>query len=212
MRVPAGGFLLEYAPVLYAVGSGRIDMMPLVILDRDGVINEDSDDYIKSPEEFVPLPGSLEAIARLNAAGYRVVVATNQSGVSRGLFDLATLEAMHDKLRRLLAAVGGCIDGIYYCPHHPDEQCNCRKPRPGLLQQIAADYGQPLTDVPVIGDSLRDLDSARAMGARPMLVRSGKGERTLAAGEGLDGVPVYADLAAAVEALLREAAVKRESC
>jgi D-glycero-D-manno-heptose 1,7-bisphosphate phosphatase len=179
-------------------------MKRLVILDRDGVINEDSDDYIKSPQEFVPLPGSLEAIARLNAAGYHVVVATNQSGVARGLFDVTTLDAMHDKLRQLLAAVGGHIDGIFYCPHQPDDHCDCRKPEPGLLRQIAEAFEQPLTDVPVIGDSRRDLDSARTMGARPILVRTGKGERTIAAGQGLDGVAIYADLASAVDALLAE--------
>ncbi len=176
--------------------------MQLVILDRDGVINEDADDYIKSVDEFVPLPGSLAAIARLNRAGYTVAVATNQSGVGRGLFELATLEAMHEKLARLLAQEGGRVDHIVYCPHAPGEGCDCRKPRPGLMWQIAAHYKTSLTGVPVIGDSLRDLEAARAVGARPMLVRSGKGERTLAAGDGLDGVPVYADLAAAVADLV----------
>jgi D-glycero-D-manno-heptose 1,7-bisphosphate phosphatase len=212
-KAPVDGFLLEYVPFYRPLFISRICMMRLVILDRDGVINEDSDDYIKSPQEFVPLPGSLEAIARLNAAGYRVAVATNQSGVARGLFDLAALKAIHDKLRSLLAAVGGHIDGIFYCPHKPDDQCDCRKPEPGLLRQIAEAFDQPLTDVPVIGDSRRDLDSARAMGARPILVRTGKGERTIAAGQGLDGVPIYADLATAVDALLAEASTsgKKES-
>ena len=176
--------------------------MQLVILDRDGVINEDSDEYIKSVDEFVPLPGSLAAIARLNRAGYTVAVATNQSGVGRGLFDLATLGAMHDKLQRLLAKEGGKVDRIFFCPHTPDGACDCRKPLPGLMQQIAAHYKTPLTDVPVIGDSLRDLEAARAVGARPLLVKTGKGQRTLAAGEGLDDVPVYADLAAAVDGLV----------
>ena len=176
--------------------------MQLVILDRDGVINEDSDEYIKSVDEFVPLPGSLAAIARLNRAGYTVAVATNQSGVGRGLFDLAALAAMHDKLARLLAQEGGRIDHIFYCPHAPDDGCDCRKPLPGLMRQIADHYTVPLAGVPVIGDSLRDLEAARAVGARPILVRSGKGERTLAAGKGLDGVPVYADLAAAVDELV----------
>ncbi len=176
--------------------------MQLVILDRDGVINEDSDEYIKSVDEFVPLPGSLAAIARLNRAGYTVAVATNQSGIGRGLFDLAALAAMHDKLARLLAQEGGRIDHIFYCPHAPDDGCDCRKPLPGLMRQIAGHYAVPLTGVPVIGDSLRDLEAARAVGARPILVRSGKGERTLAAGKGLDGVPVYADLAAAVGGLV----------
>ncbi len=176
--------------------------MQLVILDRDGVINEDSDNYIKSVDEFVPLPGSLAAIARLNRAGYTVAVATNQSGVGRGLFDLATLGAMHEKLARLLAAEGGRVDRVFYCPHSPDDACDCRKPLPGLMHQIAEHYAVPLTGVPVIGDSLRDLDAARTVGARPLLVKTGKGQRTLAAGEGLDDVPVYADLAAAVDDLV----------
>lgn len=178
--------------------------MRLIILDRDGVINEDSDDYIKSPDEYIPIPGSLEAIARLNQAGYTVVVATNQSGIGRGYFDLPTLEAMHDKLRSLLAAVHGRIDGIFYCPHTPDDQCECRKPRPGLYQQIASHFGISLAGVPVIGDSLRDIDAARAVGAKPVLVRTGKGLRTLQSGEGLDDIPVYDDLADAVDALLNE--------
>ncbi len=176
--------------------------MQLVILDRDGVINEDSDTYIKSVDEFIPLPGSLAAIARLNQAGYTIAVATNQSGISRGLFDLNTLDAMHDKLRRLLANEGGVIDKIVFCPHAPDNGCNCRKPLPGLMQQIADHYQIPLTDVPVIGDSLRDLQAARAVGAQPILVKTGKGLRTLAAAKELTDAPVYANLAAAVDALI----------
>ncbi len=180
--------------------------MRLVILDRDGVINEDSDHYIKSADEFRPIPGSLAAIARLNRAGYTVAVASNQSGIGRGLFEPAALEAMHAKLARLLAAEGGRVDHIAYCPHAPEANCACRKPRPGLLQQIARHYATELRDVPVVGDSLRDLEAARAVGARPLLVRTGKGERTLAtADEGLAGVPVYADLAEAVDHLLRQA-------
>ncbi len=178
--------------------------MKLIILDRDGVINEDSDDYIKSPEEFIPLPGSLEAIARLNHAGFRVLVATNQSGIARGLFDLDTLHRIHEKLRRQLAALGGEIEAILFCPHGPDDNCTCRKPKPGLLRDIADRLQVSLEEVPAVGDSLRDLQAAQAVGARPLLVRTGKGERTLAQGEGLEGVPVYADLASAVEALLAE--------
>jgi len=174
----------------------------LIILDRDGVINEDSDEYIKSPEEFVALPGSLEAIARLNQAGYRVLIATNQSGIARGLYDLDTLHRIHEKLHRLLAEVGGTVDAIFFCPHGPDDNCECRKPKPGLLRDIAARLQVSLEGVAAIGDSLRDLQAAQAVGARPLLVRTGKGERTLARGEGLDGVPVHADLAAAVEAVL----------
>jgi D-glycero-D-manno-heptose 1,7-bisphosphate phosphatase len=178
--------------------------MKLIILDRDGVINEDSDDYIKSPEEFVPLPGSLEAIARLNGAGYTVVVASNQSGVARGLFSMATLEAIHVKLKRLLDAAGGQLDGIWFCPHGPDDACECRKPKPGLLHEIGRAWNVDLHDTVVVGDSLRDLQAAQSVGARAVLVRTGKGLRTLAKGEGLDGIPVYDSLAAWVEALLTQ--------
>lgn len=178
--------------------------MKLAILDRDGVINHDSDDYIKSVDEFVPLPGSLEAIALLNQAGYRVAVATNQSGIARGFYDIATLNAMHDKLRRLLAALGGEIEMIAFCPHGPDDNCDCRKPAPGMYREIAKRLDISLENVPIIGDSLRDLQAAQVVGASPILVRTGKGERTLVKGDGLDGIPVYDDLAAAVTALLEE--------
>jgi D-glycero-D-manno-heptose 1,7-bisphosphate phosphatase len=178
--------------------------MKLIILDRDGVINYDSDDYIKNVDEFVPIPGSLEAIARLNRAGYHVYVATNQSGIARGYYDEATLQQMHDKLAELLAEHGGRVDGVFYCPHGPDDGCDCRKPLPGLLQRIAHITGRTLQGVTVVGDSLRDIESARAVSARPCLVRTGKGERTLAKGQGLNGVPVYDDLAACVDALLAE--------
>jgi D-glycero-D-manno-heptose 1,7-bisphosphate phosphatase len=180
-------------------------MTRLVILDRDGVINKDSDDFIKSPDEFVTLPGSLEAIARLNAAGYQVAVATNQSGIARGLFDLATFNAMQQKLDALLAEKGGHIDALAYCPHAPDAGCDCRKPKPGLLQQISHELKIELAGVPVIGDSLRDLQSAQAVGATPILVRTGKGERSLEQlieEPSLANVPVFKDLAAAVDALL----------
>ena len=178
--------------------------MRLVILDRDGVINEDSDDYIRTPEEYIPIPGSLEAIARLKKAGYTVVVATNQSGIGRGYFDIDTLNAMHDKLNQLLAEVGGSVDGFFYCPHAPEDHCDCRKPAPGLYQQISQQFNTELTGVPVIGDSLRDIEAAWVVGASPILVRTGKGSRTLATSEGLDDVPVYEDLAEAVDALLNE--------
>lgn len=176
--------------------------MKIIILDRDGVINYDSDDYIKNVDEFVPIPGSLEAIARLNRAGYHVYVATNQSGIARGYYDEMTLQQMHDKLAMLLEQHGGHVDGIFYCPHGPDDQCDCRKPLPGLLQRIAHVTGQSLQGVPVVGDSLRDLESARTVGAAPCLVKTGKGLRTLEKGEGLQGVPVYDDLAACVDDLL----------
>lgn len=176
--------------------------MKLVILDRDGVINEDSDEYIKSPEEFVFLPGSLEAIARLNQAGYRVAVATNQSGLARGYFDLDGLNSMHAKLQRGLAAVGGHVDIIVYCPHGPDDGCSCRKPLPGLLTEIGRRLDMSLVGVPVVGDSLRDLEAARAVGATPILVRTGKGEHTFLKGVGLEGVSVYRSLAEATDAII----------
>ncbi len=177
--------------------------MKLVILDRDGVINEDSDDFIKTLDEFILLPGSLEAIKRLKQAGYQVVVATNQSGIARGYLTLDTLNAMHDKLNVLLADIGVNIDGFFYCPHGPDDGCECRKPKPGLYQQISQQFNVALEGVPVIGDSLRDLEAARAVGAKPILVRTGKGRRTLAAGKGLEDVPVYENLAEAVDALVK---------
>ena len=176
--------------------------MPLVILDRDGVINEDSDAYIKSPAEWVPIPGSLEAIARLNHAGYRVVVATNQSGVARGLFGMAELNAIHQKLHAALARLGGQLDGIYFCPHGPDDGCSCRKPRPGLLREIAARHGVDLAGVPAIGDSLRDLEAARAVGATAILVRTGKGVSAEVALPAHWGVAVFDDLAGAAQALV----------
>ena len=176
--------------------------MKLIILDRDGVINEDSDGFIKTAEEFIPLDGSLEAIARLNQSGYTVVVATNQSGLARGLFDLDALNSMHEKLRRLLAPFGGHIDGIFFCPHGPDDNCDCRKPKPGLLNEIKNRYGIELYDVFAVGDSLRDIQSAQCVGANPVLVKTGKGERTLAACEGIDNIPVFDNLAAFVDELL----------
>lgn len=153
--------------------------MKLVILDRDGVINEDSDDFIRSVDEWVPLPGSIDAIARLSRAGFHVVIATNQSGLGRGYFSLDDLEAMHGKLRALVEDAGGVIDGIYFCPHRPDDNCNCRKPAPGLLDAIRADMGNiSLDGVPVVGDSLRDLEAGVARGCVPILVRTGKGRET----------------------------------
>ncbi len=148
--------------------------MKLVILDRDGTINEDSVDYIKSAQEWQPLPGALDAIARLNHAGWHVVVATNQSGLGRGLFDVVALNAMHAKMHSMLAAVGGRIDAVFYCPHGPEESCNCRKPAPGLFEQIAERYGMPLTEMPSAGDSARDLVAAVAVGCEPHAVLTGK--------------------------------------
>lgn len=174
----------------------------LVILDRDGVINRDSREFVKNKCEFEPLPGSIEAIAELGRAGYTVAVASNQSGLARGLFDRRALRAMHRKLRRLVAAAGGRVDRIVVCPHGPDDGCCCRKPRPGLLLRLARHYDVALDGVPVIGDSLRDLEAAAAAGAQPILVRTGNGrktERSLPAA--LRRVPVFDDLAAAAKEL-----------
>ena len=176
--------------------------MKLVILDRDGVINFDSDQFIKSPEEWKPIPGSLEAIARLNQAGYRVVVATNQSGIGRGLFDMAMLNSIHDKLYRSLSQVGGRIDALFYCPHSAELNCQCRKPRPGMFEDISRRFNTPLLGVPSIGDSLRDLKASEAVGALPMLVKTGKGQRTLDAGDLPEGTLVFPDLATAVKQVI----------
>ncbi|GAB4121574.1 MAG: D-glycero-beta-D-manno-heptose 1,7-bisphosphate 7-phosphatase [Sideroxydans sp.] len=175
--------------------------MKLIILDRDGVINYDSDQFIKSPEEWRPLPGSLEAIARLNQAGYRVVVATNQSGIGRGLFDMATLNAIHDKMHKSLALMGGRLDAIFFCPHTSESNCTCRKPKSGMLEEIGARYGVTLHGVPAVGDSLRDLEAAAHVGAQPYLVLTGKGEKTLAKGGLPPGTQVFPDLAAVVRQL-----------
>lgn len=178
--------------------------MKLVILDRDGVINYDSDQYIKSPDEWKPIPGSLDAIARLNQWGYRVVVATNQSGVGRGLFDMDTLNAIHEKMVRLVTQAGGKIDAIFFCPHTNHDDCGCRKPKPGMLEEIAQRYNADLTDVPVIGDSLRDLQAAVAIGAAPILVLTGKGKKTKDDPQLPAITPVFENLAAAVDHLTQQ--------
>ncbi len=175
--------------------------MKLVILDRDGVINVDSDQYIKSPEEWTPIPGSLEAIARLTQAGFRVVVATNQSGLGRGLFDMGMLNAIHDKMHKAVNQLGGRIDAVFFCPHAQSAGCSCRKPQPGMLLEIAARFNLALAGVAVIGDSLRDLQAARAAGARPILVLTGKGRQTVRAGGLPEGTDIHEDLAAAAMAL-----------
>ncbi len=176
--------------------------MRLAILDRDGVINEDSDDYIKAPEEWRPIPGSLEAIARLNHSGYRVLVVTNQSGIGRGLFDIEALHRIHDRMRAELHAAGGQVEAVFFCPHRPEDDCPCRKPRPGLLQDLAARLRVSLDGVPAIGDSARDLEAALAVGARPILVRTGKGAETAGRAAVAADIPVYENLSAAVDALL----------
>lgn len=176
--------------------------MKLVILDRDGVINYDSAEFIKKPEEWKPIPGSLAAIARLHEEGYRVIVATNQSGVGRGLFDTAALNAIHDKMHKALAHVGGRIDAVFYCPHSADADCHCRKPKPGLLEDIAGRFNIALANVPCIGDSLRDLQAAAQVEAQPILVLTGKGKQTAKAGKLPANTLTYADLNQAVKAII----------
>jgi D-glycero-D-manno-heptose 1,7-bisphosphate phosphatase len=176
--------------------------MKCVILDRDGVINFDSDQFIKSPDEWRPIPGSLEAIARLNQAGFRVVVASNQSGVGRGLFDMATLNAIHAKMHKLTAQAGGRIDAVFFCPHAADSKCACRKPRPGLFQEIGSRLHMDLKTVFAVGDALRDVEAALAVGAKPILVRTGKGMKTLAAGQLPQDIPVFDNLLQAAQAII----------
>ncbi|WP_432741309.1 D-glycero-beta-D-manno-heptose 1,7-bisphosphate 7-phosphatase [Methylobacter sp. G7] len=164
-----------------------------VLLDRDGVINQDSDNFIKSPDQWLPIDGSLEAIALLNKHDYKVVVITNQSGLARGLFDAAMLEQIHAKMQRMVAEKGGKIEAIYFCPHGPDDDCSCRKPKPGLLEQFATDNHVSLIGMTVIGDSLRDLQAAQAVGASPILVKTGKGNKTLIENPTLN-IPVFENL------------------
>lgn len=176
----------------------------LIILDRDGVINVDSDQFIKSPAEWKPIPGSLEAIARLNQSGYRVVVATNQSGIGRGLFDMATLNAINDKMMELVFRMGGRIDAIFFCPCTAEQKCHCRKPDTGMFEDIAARYHTGLAGVPCIGDSQRDLEAGVKVGCVPILVLTGKGKKTRDKGDLPEGTRVFADLSAAVDALVSE--------
>ncbi len=176
--------------------------MNTIILDRDGVINQDSDAYIKSPDEWIPIPGSLEAIARLSQAGYQVVVATNQSGLARGLFDQATLDAIHHKMESAIHQHGGELAGIYYCPHGPDDGCSCRKPKPGLLQQIEQELGIDPTQTVLVGDSLRDLQAATAFGIKPILVLTGKGIETAKEIDQKQPFDVYLNLVDFAETLI----------
>ena len=182
--------------------------MKLIILDRDGTINEDRDDYVKSADEWVPIPGSLEAIARLNHAGWHTVIATNQSGLGRGLFDVAALNAMHLKMNKQLAYLGGRIDAVFFCPHTPDDACDCRKPLPGLIESIGLRYGVHLENVPVVGDSLRDLQAGQALGCPLHLVRTGRSAmlsmvQLAQMRELIPEMQVHADLATFAEALVR---------
>lgn len=183
------------------------EQVKLVILDRDGVINQDSDAYIKSPEEWIPIDGSLEAIAKLSQAGFTIAVATNQSGISRQFFDHYTLARIHQKMCDAVELAGGILSGVFYCPHGPDEGCRCRKPGTGLLEAISLEFNTPLADVPLVGDSLKDIQAAKQMNCRPILVETGKGLQTLKAGSqsiALDDVPVVGDLAAAAKFILEQ--------
>jgi D-glycero-D-manno-heptose 1,7-bisphosphate phosphatase len=177
--------------------------MKLVILDRDGTINADSDEFIKSPEEWTPLPGALEAIARMNHAGWHTVIASNQSGLGRGLFDVASLNAMHAKMHKMLLSLGGRIDAVFYCPDLPGTGSACRKPRPGMLLAIGERFSTPLERVPAVGDKLSDLEAAGAVGARPILVLTGKGELTRAAGGLPAGTQTHPHLHSVAEALVQ---------
>lgn len=170
-------------------------MAKMIIIDRDGVINHDSDDYIKSPEEWKPISGSLEAISRLKKAGYLVTIATNQSGIARGLFSEQTLQDIHAKMTKLLAMRGASIDGIYYCPHGPQANCICRKPKPGLLIKIAKDFDIDITQTPFVGDNITDIKAAEMARAKPILLRTGKGEHVMQNNPESANVPVYDDLA-----------------
>jgi D-glycero-D-manno-heptose 1,7-bisphosphate phosphatase len=175
--------------------------MKLVILDRDGVINYDSDKFVKQPAEWRPIPGSLDAIARLTQSGWRVVVATNQSGIGRGFLDMATLNAIHAKMHRAVNQAGGRIEAVFYCPDTDESQSPCRKPNPGMFYAIAERFNVALDKAPCVGDSLRDLQAAAAVGGEPILVLTGKGRKTRAAGRLPEGTTVYPDLAAVAQAL-----------
>ena len=190
--------------VQFSESAPHTRQVKLIVLDRDGVINYDSEQFIKSPDEWRPIPGSLEAISRLNHAGFRVVVATNQSGLGRGLFDMATLIAINDKMHKALAQLGGRIDALFYCPHTADSACECRKPKPGMLIEIGNRFGVELTGVPCVGDSVRDLDAAAAVEAQPILVLSGKGEKTLRDGAFPANTVIFPDLAFVATALLAD--------
>lgn len=168
--------------------------MRAIILDRDGVINEDRDDFVKNSLEWIPLPRSLEAIAQFSQAGWRVVVATNQSGIGRGLFDMHALNAMHEKMHHLVGKVGGRIDAVFFCPHRPDIGCACRKPNPGMVKDIAERFGTKPEQLILVGDSLRDLKSVATVGGLPVLVKTGKGAATFEAGDLPANTRVYTDL------------------
>lgn len=177
---------------------------PIIILDRDGVINYDSDEYIKTPDEWEAIPGSLEAIAQLNRAGFRVLLVTNQSGVGRGYYNLETLDQIHEKLTQELASVGGYIEEIFFCPHHPIDNCECRKPKPGMLNKIQDKYDIDFKDVFYIGDSLVDIQVAKMVGCKPILVLTGNGKKTLAENPELSQIENFSDLSEAVKYIIKQ--------
>lgn len=179
--------------------------MKLIILDQTGVINQSSDTFIKSPDEWIPIPGSLEAVARLTHSGYRVIIATNQSGIGRGLLDMATYNAINDKMYKAVNQAGGRIDAIFFCPHSSTDKCSCRKPATGLFDEIMQRYGVNLSNVPAIGDSLKDLQAAVAAGAIPILVLTGKGQMTRTEKEMPANTQIFENLAMAVDALVAQA-------
>ena len=188
----------------------------LVILGRDGILNVYREDHVKSPDEWQPLPGALEAVARLNHAGWHAVVATNQSGIGRGLFDMGMLNAIHEKMHKALAHVGGRLDAIFFCPHTPEDNCDCRKPKPGLMRQIALRYGIDLRTVPMLCDTVRDLQAAQAAGCEPHLVLSGRAANLTEAQLGdivaeVPGAEAHRDLGSFVDFLLQRAHVPDSS-
>ena len=178
--------------------------MRTIILDRDGVINVDSPDYIKTADEWTAIPGSLQAIARLCHSGYRVVIASNQSGLANHKFNISDLNEIHQKMQTHLAQYGGHIDAIFFCPHEPKQNCECRKPKPGLLLDIARRLRITLTDVPIVGDKLTDIQAALAAGARPILVRTGQGQAAIDSNQVPEDVPVYDNLAAVADGLIQD--------
>ncbi len=183
----------------------RLKNLKLIILDRDGVINEESPEYIKSPDEWQPIPGSMEAIALLSQAGYTIAVATNQSGIGRGYYTEDTLVEIHKKMINCAEMMGGRIDRVFYCPHRPDEHCSCRKPASGLFEQIATAYNIDLAGVVSIGDSLRDIKAAERVACKPILVLTGNGEQTLTENpELINKIPTFENLLIAVKNLLEK--------
>ena len=180
-------------------------MIKLIILDRDGVINRDSDEYIKSENEWEALPGSLEAIARLNRAGFRIVVATNQSGLARGKFDIAALNAIHRKMHTHLTQYGGVVDAVFFCPHAPDENCGCRKPETGLFDEISRRLRVPLYKTTFVGDKLSDINAALAVKSKPVLVKTGNGQTLIDSGDLPADIPVFNDLASFAASILEAA-------